>query len=145
MWKGLPLLLWSSESCKELQACRRPPPPIILGRELARALTWLRGAKSPLCPIWHSMCCRQNSWRKPNNFTQCCSRQRRSWHANTRGVHSLLNTPHSTLLFSFHVLIVHPHTYRCGPPVNGFYQHWLHPVALTGQNKAKNGPIVLGG
>ena len=25
-----------------------------------------------------------------------------------------------------------PHTCWCGPPVNGEYQHWLQPVALTG-------------
>ena len=33
--------------------------------------------------------------------------------------------------------ILHPsllptHTYWCGPPVNGEYQHWLQPMALTG-------------
>jgi hypothetical protein len=26
-----------------------------------------------------------------------------------------------------------PHTYWCGSPMNGEYQHWLQPVALTGK------------
>ena len=31
-------------------------------------------------------------------------------------------------------LVAHPHLHVCATTVvNGFYQHWLHPMALTDQ------------
>jgi hypothetical protein len=33
-----------------------------------------------------------------------------------------------------------PHTCWYRPPVNGEYQHWLQPVALTGLTNSKSAP-----